>query len=201
MKEQCLCSFIEMGSTVLMAPDCAIVRFRPCRHTSRPWRLLAWADVANEGASIHIEDTNRDHDAGAIHIVNSDIHVVGFVRGSVDEPGAGRHVIAHAATDARRRLMARGSVGIPKAALARRGQMAFGNAERRIPMLVEVAVIPAITSVFRLRPVLLVLLMLLMLLVLLVFRLSLFAVRLSLPLVGPRQDRDGRHQEQHREQA
>jgi hypothetical protein len=144
--------------------------------------MLAWSEMAQEGAGIHVEETNRDDNAGTIRIIHGDIHVVRFVRGPVDEPSASRRVIAQAPTALRRRLVARGPVGIPEPALPGRGQMAWGNAKRGIPMLVEVAVIPAMLPVFPLRPALFFVL------------LSLFAVRLIFPLIGHGGHRRGRHQ-------
>jgi hypothetical protein len=146
-----------------------------------PIQMLTWSEMAQKGAGIHIEEADRDDDAGLVCIIHRDIHVVRFVLGPVDEPAASRRVRAQAPTALWGRLVTRWPVGIPEAALARRGQMTWGNAERGIPMLVEVTVIPAILPVFCLPPVLL-----------LVF-FSLFAVRLIFPFVGRRGSYDNRH--------
>jgi hypothetical protein len=68
------------------------------------------------------------------------------------------------------------------AALAGRRQMAWGNAERGIPVFGEVAVIAAMLPIFCLPPVLLFMLF------------ALLTVRFIFPLVGHRRGSDGRHQ-------
>jgi hypothetical protein len=151
--------------------------------------MLSWSETAQECATIHVEEAKGDDDAGLLRIIHGDIHVCGLVSGPVDELGADRRMIAQMPTALRRRLVARGSVGIPEAAHARRRQMAWGNAERGIPVFGEVAVIAAKLPVFRLPPVLLFMLF------------ALLTVRFIFPLVGHRGGGDGRHNEQHHAQT
>jgi hypothetical protein len=141
--------------------------------------------MAQEGAGIHIEQTDGDDEAWLVRIVDRDIHVVRFVRGPMDEPSTGRRVRAQAPTALWGRLVTWRAVGIPEAALARRGQMTGGNAERGIPMIVEVAVIPVRPLLIPLRPVLLLLFVLF----------ALVAVRFIFPRISHGGDRHDGGQE------
>jgi hypothetical protein len=146
---------------------------------------LSWSGLAQEGSGIHVKEADGDDDAGPIRIIHGDIHVVRFVLGPVDKPAASRRLRTQAPTALWGRLVTWRPVGIPEAAFARRGQMTWGDAERGIPMLAEVAVIAARLPVFRLRPVLL------------VFPLALFAVRLIFSRISHRRGCDHRYQQQH----
>jgi hypothetical protein len=123
------------------------------RFPAVPSRRLSWSEMAQERAGIHVKEADGDDDAGLVRIIHRDIDVFRLVLRPVDEPGTNRGVIPQGLTALRGWLMTRGPVGIPQAARARRRQMAFGNAERRIPMRGEVPVIAVRLPGFSLRPV------------------------------------------------
>jgi hypothetical protein len=179
--------FIVQNSGVQRLRWCG--RSATVMHPSLPNQMLSWSEMAQEGASIHVEEADGDDDAGLIRIIHGDIHVFRLVLGPVDEPGADRCVIAQVLTALRGRLVARRPVGIPEAAFAGRRQMAWGNAERGISMLVEVALIPAILPAFRLRSVLSFVL------------LSLLSMRFIFPLVRHHRGSHDRYQEQRHAQT
>jgi hypothetical protein len=60
--------------------------------------MLSWSEMAQEGATIHVEEAKGDDDAGLLRIIHGDIHVCGLVPGPVDELGADRRMIAQMPT-------------------------------------------------------------------------------------------------------